>query len=172
LKNADAIEMATLLSTLFPDDSKSDDNSNFSSRSRFGFFGGPPQAAASSSGTSDRVKRMNRVLAVPDARTGALVVTASKDLMPQIVTIVDKLDQSNRHKVHVYVAPLSYAETADVLPVLQDLFPSGSTSRNSQTSTSAQNNALTTRNTTFQTQQNSATATPFGSSASGPRVGN
>jgi general secretion pathway protein D len=172
LKNADPIETATLLTTLFPDDSKADDNSNFSSRYRFGFFGGPPPQPSSSTGESDHVKKLNRVLAVPDARTGSLVVTASKDMMPQIITIVDTLDGNPRRKLHVHVANLSFAEPQDVLPVLQDLFPTSTTSRNNNNNNNnAQNSALGTRSQTFNTQQASSTANPFGGAASGPRVG-
>jgi general secretion pathway protein D len=170
LKNADPVETATLLTTLFPDESKADDNNNFSSRMRFGFFGGPPQAPAST-GESDHVKKLNRVLAVPDARTGSLVVTASKDMMPQIITIVDTLDGNPRRKLRVHTVDLSFAEPQDVLPVLQDLFPTSTTSRNNNNNNSLQSSALGTRSQTFNQQQATSTSNPFGGAASGPRVG-
>ena len=165
LKNADPIETATELSTLFPDESKADDNSQFSSRSRFGFFGGPPPQSSTAANASEHVKAENRVLAVPDARTGSLVVTASKDLMPKIIEIVETLDANSRRKQKVHYYPLVNADVTDIQAVMQDLFPN-SVSKNSTSANSLNNNALTTRNQTFQQQQNSATST-IGSSSSG-----
>ncbi len=174
LKNADPNETATLLSTLFPDDSKQDDNTGFSSRYRFGFFGQPPQPSPSSGGESDHTKKLNRVLAVPDARTASLVVTASKDMMPQIIKIVEGLDANPRMKQHVHVVSLNYAETQDVLPVLQDLFPAQNNGRNNNSSSSAnspQNSALYTRGQALiQTQANS-TAQQINNSTRGPTLG-
>ena len=111
LRFADANETAAELSSLFPDDSKPDDNSNFSSRFRFGFFN-PPQASPASN-ESDHVRRQNRVLAVPDPRTRSLIVSASKDMMPQIATMIEGLDSNPRNMQRVYVMNLTNAEVQD-----------------------------------------------------------
>jgi type II secretory pathway component GspD/PulD (secretin) len=168
LRYADANETASELSSLFPDDSKPDDNSNFSSRFRFGFFT-PPQASPASN-ESDHVRRQNRVLAVPDPRTRSLIVSASKDMMPQIATMIERLDNNPRNMMHVYVMNLTNAEVQDVLPVVQDLFPSGNKSSSSTASSLIQNNPLTTRSTAFTSQANSTTAQPFGSTGTSGRT--
>ena len=163
LKHADPIELATELGSLFPDESNNNDNSQFSARFRFGIFGGPP-APATTSNESDRVRRMNRVLAVADPRTHSLMVSASKDMMPQIAVMIEGLDNSTRNIQHVYVMTLTNAEVFDVLPVLQDLFPAGNRNSSSSSGYTLQTSPLYTRTQTVQSQANSTAAQPFGSS--------
>ena len=169
LKHADPTEMASELGLLFPDDTK-DDNSNFAARMRFGFFGGPQQQTTASANMSDRVKRLNRVLAVADPRTHSLMVSASKDMMPQIAMMIEGLDNNPRNVQHVYVMSLQNAEVYDVLPVLQDLFSSGKTS-SSSSANSLQNSPLYTRTQTVQSQANSTAASFGSSSTTGGRTG-
>lgn len=168
LKHADPIEMATELSQLFPDDTSNNDNSQFSARYRFGFFGAPQQPAASS-GESDRVKRLNRVLAVPDPRTRSLLVTASKDMMPQIAVMIERLDNDTRNIQHMYVYTLANAEVTDVLPVIQDLFNSGKTTGSSTSINTPQNSQLYLRTQTLGSSFNNQAASFGSTSGSGSR---
>ena len=161
LKYSDPTEMAQLLTNLFPDESKANNNPT-SSRFGFGFggFGGSQGFGGNSSGggrsatagdASDRAKKQTRVLAVPDQRTASVVVSTSHELMKQIEQMIEKLDSDPRRKQKVFVYDLQNADPAAVQEVLRSLFESQQSSRNSRSSGS-QNSALTTRQS--QSQQN------------------
>ena len=170
LLNADANETADQLSKLFPDTSKTDDNNNsFGGRNfRFGGFPGMGgQSANAAGGSGDRTKKINQVTAVSEPRTGSVIVTAGKDLMPQIAAMIEKLDQDPAGKLKVRVFDLSAADPTAIQQAIQDLFPS-TTSRGSSANTAT--SALTSRSTTLQQQQNqstSATSQSFGSTPTG-----
>jgi type II secretory pathway component GspD/PulD (secretin) len=157
LKNADPNEMASLLGSLFPDPSNPTDASR--SGIQFGggrggvrvgnplnpFFGG----GQATDTESPYMKKMASVVAVPDPRTQSLLVSASKDLMPQIDDMIRQLDEDDSGKMHVRVFSLKNADPSDVQAVLRDLIPSSSTSSSSTTTTSA----LATRAQTVQQNQ-------------------
>ena len=65
---------------------------------------------------------MGRVLAVPDPRTSALIVMASKTLMPQIADMIADLDSDKGRKEVVGYFDLQNADPQDVYNNLQDLF--------------------------------------------------
>jgi len=168
LKNADPSEMADELTKLFPDPSKTDDTSGFGGR-RIQAFGFPGMGGQnnSSSGSSDRTKKVNQVTAVADPRTSSVIITAGKDLMPSIASLIETLDVDPSGKKRVLVFDLKSADPTSVLQVLQDAFPS-----NTKTSSSASTSSstLATRAQTLQQQQNSstsATSTSFGSTPGG-----
>jgi type II secretory pathway component GspD/PulD (secretin) len=180
LHNADPTEMAELLGNLFPDENGSSDASR--SPIQFGGFGGRflgglgglnggarGNAASQGGDTSDRMKKLGRVVAVADRRTASLVVSTSKELMPQIEAMISKLDDNPARKQKVRVYTLKNADVADVQQVLSDLFPSGSgTSANRNNANQASSNPLLNRlNTTLQQQQSSSQGTGFGSSSFG-----
>ena len=124
LKNADASETADQLATLFPDPTTSSSgNQNpmmpFFFRGGLGGRGGTANTAANS---SERMKKMGRVLAVPDPRTSALIVMASKTLMPQIADMITELDSDRGRKEVVGFFDLQNADPQDVYNNLQDLF--------------------------------------------------
>ena len=135
LKNADATETAALLSSLFPDQNN---NGGGGAPVRFGGrggrggggFGGGFQGLAAAFGgggnqgnaLSQRVKKRQQVLAVADARTKSVVVTATGDLMPQIREMIDRLDANPGSPQRVATIKLDNADAQDVLPVLQDMF--------------------------------------------------
>ncbi len=171
LKNADPVEMADELAKLFPDPTKTDDQSSgFSgSRMRFGGFPGMGGQQNSSTSASDRTKKVNQVTAVADPRTGSITVTAGKDLMPQIASWIETLDVDPAGKMRVAVFDLKAADPTSLLQVLQDAFPSMARNTSSASSTAS---TLATRATILQTQQNSstsATSTSFGSTPGGGR---
>ena len=170
--------MADLLSSLFPDDSRSGGSQ---SPFQFGgpggafrrFFGGGAGGGglggagnqAANGGQSQRIKKRNRVIAVADSRTAAVVVTATKDLIDQIESVVTELDGDKLNVKTVAVIPLEHAEPQDAMQVLQDIFQkSGSqNSRNQQN----QNNTLLNRSQTQSQQYNNQNRT--GSGQSGAR---
>jgi hypothetical protein len=129
LVNADASEIADQLAQLFPDPTTSSSGGQntpatpFSFfRGGFGGFGGRPGATATAGNSSDRMKKMGRVLAVPDPRTSALIVMASKTVMPQIAEMVAELDSDKGRKEVVGYYDIRNADVADVYNNLQDLF--------------------------------------------------
>jgi len=124
LVNADASEIADQLTQLFPDPTTSSSGSQnpmmpFFFRGGFGGQGGTTRTAAN---TSDRMKKMGRVLAVPDPRTSAIIVMASKTVMPEIADMITELDSDKGRKEVVGVFDLKNADPADVYQNLQDLF--------------------------------------------------
>ncbi len=171
LKNADCTEMANLLTTAFPDPN----NGNDASGSRFQFGngrggrGGNPFGAFFGAGAaqtpteSQYMKKMANVIAVPDPRTQSLLVTASKELMPQIEDMITQLDEINSGSLHVHRIALENADPQDVLQIIQDIYPSGNTSRSS---TSSQQNVLANRAQTVQ-QNMLSTGVSSGTTTSG-----
>ncbi len=158
LQYSDPTEMADLLTSLFPDESRSSSQSGQGGfRGFFGRFGPPGMMGNSSSSSStgaqtQRVKRRARVLAVPDPRTASLVVTAAKDLMPQIEDVVKELDSNPARKQSVHVYQLQNADAEEVQQVLQDMFERNSTSSNRRQS---QSSTLSNRRTTQENSNNS-----------------
>jgi general secretion pathway protein D len=140
LQNSDPIEVSELLTSLFPDESRTGGSSSpvqYGGFSRFlsSRFGGPPPGSSSSSGgQNQRIRKRARVLAVPDARTSSVVVSAAKDLIPQIEAVVQELDASNARKQTVHMYQLQNADPEEVQEVLQDMFERNvsSSSRSSQ----------------------------------------
>ncbi len=142
LKNADPQEMAELLSSLFPDETTAQANQG-GRVGRFFAFGTPGMQNAGSE-TSERMRKQGRVIAVPDPRTGAVVVTASRDLMAQIERMIAELDSDPAKKQKVFVFDVQNTDPAQVQSILQGLFPAqtgagtGTRTTTRQTSTGTQ----------------------------------
>jgi type II secretory pathway component GspD/PulD (secretin) len=174
LKNADPQETVDELTQLFPDSTKSGQQTQ---QFQFGGPGGgpfgPPQPAqtSTSASSSDRMKKMGQVLAVADNRTKSVIVSAASQLMPEIAETIAKLDDDATGQQHVYVIPLENAEVADVLPVLQDLFNKNTTTRNNRTSSTQNNNALTTRTQNNNQNQGRAATSSTGGRTSTSGIG-
>jgi hypothetical protein len=174
LKNADCTEMANMLTSIFPDPNSGNDASG--SRIQFGngrggariggpfgaFFGG---AQAQAPAESQYMKKMANVLAVPDPRTQSLLVSASKELMPQIEDMVTQLDEIDAGAMHVHRIALQNADPQDVLQIIQDIYPTGN---NSSRNNSAQQNVLQTR---AQTVQQNMISTGVGSGTTSGSTG-
>jgi hypothetical protein len=107
------------------------------------------------------MKKMTAVTAVPDPRTSSVVVTAGKDLMPQIATMVEQLDASEAGIVKATVIPLANADPIDVQTILQQLFTSSSKSANNNQNTT-QANLLYQRQQTMSQQENNNSGNAFG----------
>jgi general secretion pathway protein D len=177
LANADPSEMADQLAQLFPDETNSGNNQNnnvpFFFRGRGGFGGG---AANNATGDSQRMKKLGKVLAVPDPRTSSIIVTASKTLMPQIAEMVAELDSDKGKAEVVSYFELQNADPQDVYQNLQDLFNRSTVrmqNNNNQNTFLGRNNPLTQRQTQNQQATTGSTTTGFGSSGSstGSRFG-
>ena len=160
LNNADPMEMTELFAQLFPDETKSGTSQNQNQGFQFnrggpggfggfgGFGGGNNRSAAQATDTSVRAKKQGRVLAVPDQRTSSIIVSAAKELMPQIAEMVAQLDSSTAKKQRVYVYSLENADVQQVEQILKGMFER-STTQNSRNNAN-QNSPLTTRSTQTQ----------------------
>jgi len=195
LTNSSPVEMAELLSNLFPDDSKAGNSSGtqspFAGRlGRFfggggggfpGFGGGTPGGSSGSGGNSansqnQRIKKRNRVIAVPDQRTTSIIVSANRDLMEQIADVVGELDADAHGKPTVTVFKPQNVDVQEALTVLQDVFPSTSTgnNRNNQNQNNALQNRMNTQSGSTMGGQNSSssrTGTSGGTRGGGGTVG-
>ena len=168
LRYASPTDVASELGSIFPSSSGS---GNTQSPINFrgpgggpgGFFqrmmGGGAAASTGSSTANDRVKKAMQVTAVADARIQAVIVTAPKDLMVQIASMMNDLDTPSTRDQKVYVFKMDNGDPQQAAQVLQSMFQSSSSSRSSSSS-SSQNSAL------MQRKQNNATSTTSSSSSS------
>lgn len=165
LRNADPAEMADLLTSLFPDQT-AQQNQQRGGR----FFMGPPQFQQQDQNTtSQRALLQSKVVAVPDPRTGSVVVTASRNLMQQIAKMIEELDADAGRKQKVFVFDLENTDPVQVQSVLQSLFPAG-------TSTGARSGAQTTSQLSRRANQGitttgTRTTTGFGTANTGTGLG-
>ena len=165
---ADPTETADQLAQLFPDPTAPNSGQNNPPMPFFSRFSRRSGDSPSAAGTSERAKKLSKVIAVPDPRTSSLLVTASKSLMPQIAEMIAELDSNPGHRDVVKVFELRNADPQDVNNVLQELFQNRSgypqASSSSRSGMLGNNNPLTQRSTQ-QIQQN--TTTPgFGTGSS------
>ena len=192
LTHASPTDVATALSGVFPSSTGSGGN-NSQAPVRFG--GGPFGAGGgfaammagfggaggrggggnggggrggSSSGQNERIRRASQVLAVADARTSSVIVTASKDLMGQIEGMVRELDVPSTRDQQVHVFRMSNGDPQQAVQVLQNMFQS-TTSGRTGAAGNAQNSALMQRQqNNNQTMGNTSSgAGSFGNSGGG-----
>ncbi len=171
LRYADPSEMADVLTGLFPDESSSTDASRSQVRfgGAFGGFGGTRGGAAASG--SERAKKKGKVIAIPDARTSSIIVSAAHELMDQIGEMVAQLDSNPARKQKVFVYDLQNADPQQVQEVLRNLFESQQQqSRNNRSGNQNQSSALSTR-ATQQNNNNNRTTTGFGGGGGGGGAG-
>ncbi len=159
LQNSDPLEMADLFGQLFPDDSRSNNNNNQGQfgNFRFGGFGNNNNRRNNNATTqSERALKRDKIVAVPDARTSSLIVSASREMMPDIAAMIQQLDSSPARKQKVYVYSLDNADVEGVAQVVRDMFERTTTTanRNQQNQTSA----LDTRSRQLQNQGSSSAA--------------
>lgn len=174
LRHADPSELAEQLTSLFPDESQSLGQNRQNFRFGGGPFGAGLLAGQGQTGTSERARKQNRVVAVPDARTASLLVSAGGALMPQIAEMIAQLDSSAARKEVVHVFELNNASPEQVNQVLQDLFNRNNTMRNNASSRSlrGEEDALVARQTQQQQfNQTGAGAFRGGSGAGGDAMG-
>lgn len=192
LKNADPIEMAQLITNLYGISTPAAGNVGQFRGGPGGFFGGGffgggfggggggagavgaagqgggafRGGAANQTGAGARTGatsgRNTPVAAVADPRTFSIVVSASKDQMPDIAEMVARLDYSSARKQKAFIITVQNADVQQVQTVLQNLFQS-SVSRNSSTT---QADPLSSRATTNAQPTNAAPVLNLGSSSS------
>ena len=146
LLNADPTETADQITKLFPDTTSGQSSSGrgggFGGFSGFGGFGGTTGGRTSTANAgSDRSKKMGKVIAVAEPRTRSLIVSAAKEMMPQIDAMVKSLDLSPAKKQKVMTYNLENASVTEVEAVLRAQFEA----QNSRNTQNNQQNALTTR---------------------------
>jgi general secretion pathway protein D len=175
LKNADPVEMASLLTNLFQSTgaSTAQAGANFPGMPAFlaqRFGGGNNQGGntsrnnRSSRNGSSGSARSTPVVAVADPRTFSVVVAASKEQLPDIAEMIAKLDGSSARKQKVYVYTLENGDVHQVEAILKNLFQSN----NTRSSTSTQADPLGNRATTnSQATNNNATLSLDGNSRGG-----
>ena len=157
LKNADPVEMAQLITNIFSSPSQGQGanasrggaTGGFPGFPGFGGRGGSTGGGSRTGGASGRAggggaastSRSTPVVAIADARTYSVIVTASKDAMPEIGEIIAQLDASTARKQKVFVYTMENADVKQVETVLKNLFQSS----NSRATTSTQTDPLATR---------------------------
>ncbi len=124
LQNADAYEMADVLTNLFSD---KDEIENSRGGYRFGSYGrsssSSSRSRSSSSGnSSERMLQQKKVVAVADPRTNSVIVSATAELMTQIALMVERLDGNKAKQQKVYTYSLQNADVEGVSEILRNMF--------------------------------------------------
>lgn len=175
LKYANATELAEVITNVFGKQSTTTTGqSAVPTRQRFfgpggmmGMLGaggtqGGRGGTAQTGGVSSRQEIATTVLAVPDTRTNAVVVSAVSDTMKQIEQVVAELDKDPAKTKRVYTFSLQNANPEEVSAILKEMFGSGTSS-----STTTGRAATTTRQGTTGGQTSaSGTGTSSRSSSS------
>ena len=124
LNNADAFEMAEVLTNLFSD---KDEIESSRGGYRFGSYGrsssSSSRSRSSSSGnSSERMLQQKKVVAVADPRTNSVIVSATAELMAQITLMVERLDGNKAKQQKVYTYSLQNADVQGVSEILRNMF--------------------------------------------------
>ena len=126
LQNADAYEMAEVLTNLFSD---KDEIESSRGGYRFGSYGrsssssSSSRSRSSSSGnSSERMLQQKKVVAVADPRTNSVIVSATAELMAQIALMVERLDDNKAKQQKVYTYSLQNADVEGVSEILRNMF--------------------------------------------------
>lgn len=147
LKYASPTDVATELASVFPSSSGTGTQSPIRfgggpGGGRGGFFAQMMANAASANSSSDRIKKETQVTAVADSRIQAVIVTAPKDLMEQIASMMTDLDVPSDRDQGVYVFQMKNGDPQQAVQVLQNMFQSSSSSRGNTSSSSSETSAL------------------------------
>jgi len=180
LQHASPTDVASELGSIFPNNSS---GSTPQTPFRFGGGGGGPfggfgrfgggfgnNANAANNNQNAAVQKNSQVVAVADARTQSVIVTASRDLMVQIAGMMEQLDVSSDRDQGVYVFQMKNGDPQQALQVLQTMFQSSSTSRSGSTS-SSENSPLQQRAQNSATSMGSTTTGTTGTSGTGFNTG-
>jgi general secretion pathway protein D len=128
LQNTDATDVAKMLNDLFKTPTTGQQNAG----NQFPFFGrmrrnnpGGDNSGDTSSNQqtqSEALQAASRVVAVADANTNAVVVSAPEDLVPTIEQLVKDIDVTTEGITVVRVFPLKYAYAKDLVDVIKNIF--------------------------------------------------
>lgn len=141
LNNADAYEMAEVLTNLFSD---KDEIESSRGGYRFGSYGrsssSSSRSRSSSSGnSSERMLQQKKVVAVADPRTNSVIVSATAELMKQIALMVERLDDNKAKQQKVYTYSLQNADVEGVSEILRNMFEQQNGNFNSTRNRSSSN---------------------------------
>lgn len=114
---------------------------------------------------SQRQTQQNAVVAVSDARTNSVVVTASGDMMRQIEEVVNRLDSSSAKTQNVHVYEIKNADPTEVATFLQQMFQT-TTNNTSRTTNRQTNTTNSSRNSNSNNNNNSNSSRNNNSSSS------
>lgn len=172
LKYASPADVASELTSVFP---SSSGNAQSPISFRGGGGGGGPggffarmmaNAGGGNNSANDRVKKATQVTAVADNRIQAVIVTAPKDLMIQIASMMNDLDVASDRDQDVHVFTMANGDPQQAVQVLQSMFQSTSTSRGGASATS-QTSALQQRALNSTTSMSTTTTTGVGGTGGG-----
>jgi general secretion pathway protein D len=132
LVNADPQETADQLTTLFPDPSTQSNQRNRGfGFGPFGNFGGGGGGGRNNnSNQSERRVSQVKVTAVADPRTQSVIVSASRDTMPQISAIIEELDKDPAKKKRVHVIKVENRDPQELVQDLQSVIASDTSGGN------------------------------------------
>jgi len=141
LQNADAYEMAEVLTNLFSD---KDEIESSRGGYRFGSYGRSSSSSSrsrsgSSGNSSERMLQQKKVLAVADPRTNSVIVSATAELMKQIALMVERLDDNKAKRQKVYTYSLQNADVEGVSEILRNMFEQQNGNFNSTRNRSSSN---------------------------------
>lgn len=126
MQNANPNDIVQQLATLFPDETRSNNNGN-----QFGgaaaFFAGGRGGRGAAATQSGRALRLTRVMSVADPRTSSVIVSASKTMMEEIALMIERLDTDSSRKPKAVVFDLKNADPLEVELVLQNMFQTTTT---------------------------------------------
>jgi len=145
---ADPQETADQLATLFPDTTAQQNSGGRGGFGGFGFFGRGGGSSSTATDPTSRKLRRARVTAVPDPRTGSVIVSAAHDLMTEIANIVQELDSDPAKKKKVYVIKVENRDPQEVVEDLQSVIAtdtSGGTFSNPRSTSQQSGSQLNTR---------------------------
>lgn len=164
LENADPTEVAEQINQLFGNDQQNGQQQRFGPASFFASrFGGGGSTQNNSSG--ERGKRSTQeVIAVADPRTASLIISAPRQMVETVESLVKQLDASSAKRQKVFVFSLEHADVNNAAEILRAMFE-GENTRTTQTT--AQDNALRSRSGTFGTAGTANTAGAGGGARGG-----
>jgi len=177
LRYADPQETADQLTSLFPDPTAQQNSRNQQFGFR-GFFGGPGggdnNRNRNNTSQDSRSAKQSRVTAVPDPRTGSVIVSAAQQMMGQIADIIQELDSDPSKKKKVYVIKVENRDPQEVVQELQSVISADSSanvnSRNTANQSGSQLNTRQQNNLQNQGNNNNTPGGGFGT-GSGTRTG-
>jgi len=170
LKYANPNDVADELAQIFPND-----NNQSQLPFRFGGRGGGGRggffarmmAANANNNANPQIAKQTQVIAVADARTQSVIVTATKDLMDQIAGMMEQLDVSSDRDQGVYVFQMKNGDPQQAAQVLQNMFQSSTSTRGNNNTLSSQNSALQQRAVNATTTMGTPSSTTTGNNRTG-----
>ncbi len=148
MENADPTEVAEQINQLFGSSNQDQQQQRFGPAAFFASrFGGSSQGRGGNNNSNERGKRSNQeVIAVPDPRTGSLIISAPRQMIETVESLVKQLDSNSAKRQNVFVFNLEHADVNATAEILRALFE-GENTRINQTQN--QDTALRARSGTF-----------------------